>query len=70
LTQAEFYKYLMPDSEVYFWDINNAELIKVDPDVKKLEEKIDKIINLTKKTEDREKCKYCEYKFACLHFES
>jgi len=70
LTQAEFYKYLMPDSEVYFWDIYNVKLIKVDPDIKKLEEKIDALEYFTKRAEEKDKCKYCEYQFACLHFES
>ncbi|ACM93332.1 conserved hypothetical protein [Nautilia profundicola AmH] len=70
LTQAEFYKYLMPDAEIYFWDINTSQLIKVDPAIKKLEEKIDSIEYITKRAEEKDKCKYCEYKFACLHFES
>jgi CRISPR/Cas system-associated exonuclease Cas4 (RecB family) len=70
LTQAEFYKYLMPEAEIYFWDVNSSKLIKVDPDIRKLEEKIDAIEYKTKRAENKEKCKYCEYKFACLHFES
>ncbi|GAB6074498.1 PD-(D/E)XK nuclease family protein [Nautilia lithotrophica] len=70
LTQAEFYKYLMPESEIYFWDINKAELIPVNPDPKKLEEKIQSIEYKTKRSENRDKCKFCEYRFACLHFES
>jgi len=70
LTQAEFYKYLMPEAEIYFWDINKVELIKVEPDPKKLEEKIVNLEFKTKRSENRDKCKYCEYHFACLHFES
>ena len=60
----------MPDAEIYFWDINTSQLIKVDPAIKKLEEKIDSIEYITKRAEEKDKCKYCEYKFACLHFES
>jgi len=69
LTQAEFYKYLSPESEIYFWDIYNAKLIKADVDIKKLEEKIDSLVFSSKRAEERGKCKYCEYAFACLHSE-
>ncbi len=61
----------MPEAEIYFWNINDdtPKLIKVDPDIKKLEEKIDSINNATKRSEEKKMCKFCEYAFACLHLE-
>jgi hypothetical protein len=70
LTQAEFYKYLMPESEIYYWDIYNVKLVKVDADVKELCKKIDSLEFKTKRSENIKKCEYCDYRFACLHFES
>jgi len=70
LTQAEVYKYLMPESEIYYWDIYNVKLIKVDPDIKSLEKKLDSISGEIKRSEEKDMCKFCDYRFACLHFES
>ncbi|WP_456479614.1 PD-(D/E)XK nuclease family protein [Nautilia sp.] len=70
MTQAEFYKFLMPEAEIYFWDLNKAELIKVEPDMENFKNKINSLVNFTKRSEDKKICKYCDYRFACLHFES
>jgi hypothetical protein len=70
LTQAEFYKYLMPDAEIYYWDIYNVKLIKAEVNIKELEKKIDGLEFVTKKAEEKKICTYCDYRFSCLHFEA
>jgi len=64
--QAMFYKYLMPDAEVYYWDLYRVELIKVDVTDKELEKKIDEVELFTKRTQENI-CEYCDYRFSCLH---
>jgi len=64
-TQAEFYKYITPESKVYFWDIYSVKLVEANPDMKNLDEKLKKITNLSIPTEEEKHCYYCDYAFAC-----
>jgi len=64
-TQAEFYRYLLPQAKIYFWDIYNVKLIEANPDIKNLDEKIKSIKNVSVKTEDEKNCRFCEYSFSC-----
>ncbi|WP_457561421.1 PD-(D/E)XK nuclease family protein [Caminibacter sp.] len=63
-TQAEFYKYIF-DKKVIFWDIYNVKLIEANPDLKNLDEKINKINNFSVKAEDKKACFYCEFAYLC-----
>ncbi|QCI28700.1 PD-(D/E)XK nuclease family protein [Caminibacter pacificus] len=64
-TQAEFYKYILPNHKIYFWDIYNVKLVEVNPELKNLDEKLSQIKNISFKTEDEKNCKYCEFQFSC-----
>ncbi|WP_457563781.1 PD-(D/E)XK nuclease family protein [Caminibacter pacificus] len=64
-TQAEFYKYILPNHKIYFWDIYNVKLVEVNPELKNLDEKLSQIKNISFKTEDEKNCRYCEFQFSC-----
>ena len=64
-TQAEFYKYIMKDAKIYFWDIYNVRLIEYEPDLKELDNKLSQIQNISSKNEGKH-CRFCEYQFSCL----
>ena len=64
-TQAQFYKYLLPEAKIYFWDIYNVKLIEANPNLKELDEKIKSIKNISTPTEDEKNCRFCEYSFSC-----
>ncbi len=65
--QAEFYAYIWQTDRVYFWDLRNAKLQAFDTkgSEEKLKNALAKIETLSKKSEDKEVCRYCEFKFGC-----
>ncbi|BAF69479.1 PD-(D/E)XK nuclease family protein [Nitratiruptor sp. SB155-2] len=65
--QAEFYAYIWQSDEVYFWDLYNVKLQRIDTSKAKeqIEKAIEKLVGVTKKSEDLNYCKYCLYKFGC-----
>ena len=65
--QAEFYSYIWQSDEVYFWDIKNVRLQKVD--TKEAKEKIQEALGIiettTKMSDDSRYCRFCPYRFGC-----
>ncbi len=65
--QAEFYSYIWQSDEVYFWDIYNIRLQRVDTkEAKKMLKKaLSTIETTTKMSDDSRYCRFCPYRFAC-----
>ena len=65
--QAEFYAYIWDTDEVYFWDLKNVKLQRVDTKGAKerLQEALALIEFKTTKTKEEGYCLYCPYRFGC-----
>ena len=65
--QAEFYSYIWQSDEVYFWDLKNVRLQKVDTKEAKakIQEALGKIETTTKMSDDSSYCRFCPYRFGC-----
>ncbi|BCD67510.1 PD-(D/E)XK nuclease family protein [Nitratiruptor sp. YY09-18] len=65
--QAEFYSYIWQSDEVYFWDLRNTKLQKVDTKESRslLKEALERVECITRKSDDIAYCRYCQFKFGC-----
>ncbi|BCD61538.1 hypothetical protein NitYY0826_C0393 [Nitratiruptor sp. YY08-26] len=65
--QAEFYAYIWQTERVYFWDLRNTKLQRFDTahSEEKLKNALEKICTQTVKSQERDVCRYCPYKFGC-----
>ena len=65
--QAEFYAYIWDTDEVFFWDLKNVRLQKVDTKgaKEKLQEALGSIELKTVKAQEDGYCLFCPYRFGC-----
>jgi len=65
--QAEFYSYIWDSDDVYFWDLNNVSLQKVDVSgaLESISKALKRLEGVTRMSEDLGYCRFCPFKFGC-----